>query len=299
MYGQAAGVAALTHPLVKVGSFTGSIPGGRALFDLASSRPEPIPFYGELGSVNPVFVTAAADTGRGAEIASELIGSFTLGAGQLCTKPGLVLVPAGSKVLAALRYSPLPAAQPLLNERITTGFLHAQRQLREHAAVEVIAEGGNPLGDPPSPTVLATTIAELMNDREALLAECFGPTVLVVEYGQEQQLFELACVLDGQLTATLVANQDDRIVPELITILARKAWPLLWNQWPTGVSVTYAQQHGGPYPATTAAATTSVGTAAIDRFTRPVAFQGFPDSMLPAELREHAGIPRRIDGQLR
>lgn len=137
-----------------------------------------------------------------------------------------------------------------------------------------------------------------MADPEALLAECFGPTVLIVEYADEQQLVEVAEQLEGQLTATLVANEDDRIVGQLTTILASKAGRLLWNQWPTGVSVTYAQQHGGPYPATTAAGTTSVGTAAIDRFTRPVAYQGFPDFLLPSELRDDADVPRRVDGKL-
>jgi len=293
VYGDAAGVAALTHPLVKAAAFTGSIRGGRALFDLASARPEPIPFYGELGSVNPVFVTVAADAARGAAVAEGLVGSFTLGAGQFCTKPGLVLAPQGARLLAALADAALPPEAPLLNDRITAAYLHGQQRLRAHPEVRVIAEGDDPL----APSVLATTVTALLKDHEGLQGECFGPTVLVAEYTEEAQLLEVAGALAGQLTATLVADEDDPVAGALTAVLATTAGRLLWNQWPTGVSVSYAQQHGGPYPATTAGGTTSVGTAAIDRFTRPVAFQGFPESLLPAELREGSDVPRTVNGK--
>ncbi len=293
VHGDAAGVAVLTHPLVKAAAFTGSIRGGRALFDMAAARPEPIPFYGELGSVNPVFVTVAADAARGTTVAEGLVGSFTLGAGQFCTKPGLVLAPQGSRLLAALADGALPPAAPLLNDTITAAYLHGQQRLRAHPEVRVIAEGGDPL----SPSVLATTVTALLEDREELQGECFGPTVLVAEYSEESQLLEVASTLAGQLTATLVADEGDPVAGELTAVLATKAGRLLWNQWPTGVSVTHAQQHGGPYPATTASDTTSVGTAAIDRFTRPVAFQGFPETLLPAELREGSTVPRTVNGK--
>ena len=136
--------------------------------------------------------------------------------------------------------------------------------------------------------MLHTDVATLLADPDTLLAECFGPTVLVVDYDHDAQLLDAAAALDGQLTATLVADEHDAGVHELLDTLVDKAGRLLWNQWPTGVSVTYAQQHGGPYPATTAPGTTSVGTAAVDRFTRPVAFQGFPQTLLPAEVRDDA-----------
>lgn len=290
---EADGVAVLTHPLVKAGAFTGSIRGGRALFDIAAARPEPIPFYGELGSVNPVFVTAAADAARGEAVAEGLVGSFTLGAGQFCTKPGIVLVPEGSRLLAALAGGALPPAAPLLNDRITDGYLRGRERLRDHPEVRVVAEGPDPL----SPSVFATTVTALLDDREVLQEECFGPAVLVAEYGEESQLLDVAGTLAGQLTATLVADEGDPVATELTAVLATRAGRLLWNQWPTGVSVTHAQQHGGPYPATTAVGTTSVGTAAIDRFTRPVAFQGFPETLLPAELREDSRVPRTVDGK--
>lgn len=295
VFGQDAGVTVLRDPRIKAAAFTGSIAGGRALFDVANARPEPIPFYGELGSVNPVFVTAAADDDRGADVAGQLVGSFTLGAGQFCTKPGVVLVPRDSHLLEALRGATMPDAAPMLNDRITEGYVAGLETLRAHAGVTVVAEGSDPLGDPPAPTVLATDVSALAADPDLLLEECFGPTVLIVEYDTTDDLLRTAEALPGQLTATLVADETDAVVPALTDILVDKAGRLLWNQWPTGVSVTYAQQHGGPYPATTAPGTTSVGTAAIARFVRPVAYQGFPASLLPAELVGGADLPPRVD----
>ena len=294
VYGEDAGRAALSHHLVKAGAFTGSIAGGRALFDLAAARPEPIPFYGELGSVNPVFVTPTADAERGADLASELIDSFTLGAGQFCTKPGVVFAPESSSLLAALSRAALPAPAPMLNARIAEGYQLGLRALRGHDRVRVVASGA----DPAAPAVLVTDISALRDDPEALLTECFGPAVLVVEYAAESQMLQVAGTLPGQLTATLIADEGDAIVPELVRALGGKVGRLLWNQWPTGVSVTYAQQHGGPYPATTAPGTTSVGSAAIDRFTRPLTYQGFPSDLLPSEVRDDPCVPARVDGRL-
>lgn len=305
--GDEAGRAALQAPQVKAGAFTGSVRGGRVLFDLAANRPEPIPFFGELGSVNPVFVTRAAAAARGGVVAEELVASFTLGAGQFCTKPGVLLAPAGSDLTARLAGAPLPAPAALLNDRITQGHRETRDRLAAHPAVDVLAvgtaESGTAAGgagrDAPTPTVLRTSVVALLQDLDGLFQECFGPTVLVVEYESEAELLTVADAIDGQLTATLVAEPGDAIVPELVRRLVSKAGRLLWNQWPTGVSVTEAQQHGGPYPATTASATTSVGTAAIGRFLRPVAFQGFPQQWLPDELRDDspAAPPRRVDGR--
>ncbi|MEZ5209690.1 aldehyde dehydrogenase (NADP(+)) [Gordonia sp. (in: high G+C Gram-positive bacteria)] len=293
------GRAALTHPAVKAGAFTGGIPGGRALFDLAQSRPEPIPFYGELGSVNPVFVTAAAAAARGQEIVDGFVASFTMGQGQFCTKPGLFLVPAGSGLAAKLGAAVLPEGHRLLNPGIADGHHESREELAARDDVSVLAGGGGEV-DPPSATLLATAAADLLAHFEEIFVECFGPTAVVVEYDDEAQLLDVARALDGQLTATLAAQDDDAIVGPLANILARKAGRLLWNQWPTGVSVTYAQQHGGPYPASTASGTTSVGTAALTRFVRPVAWQGFPQQLLPGELRDDQTVPapRRIDGVL-
>ncbi|MEU6041775.1 aldehyde dehydrogenase (NADP(+)) [Actinomadura sp. NPDC047616] len=295
IFGTEAGRAAIVDPRVKAGAFTGSIEAGRALFDLATGRPEPIPFFGELGSVNPVFVTKAAAERRGPAIVSEFVGSFTLGAGQFCTKPGILLVPESAGLVDRL-----PGAVPdkpltLLNDRIRTAYAGAVRELRDTAGVRVLVSGDHAAADP-SPTVLCTTSAELLGDPEALIREVFGPAALVVEYAEESELLEVAKVIDGQLTASIQGEDDDAIAAELIRLLAAKAGRVLWNQWPTGVSVTYAQQHGGPYPATTAPATTSVGTEAVSRFLRPVAYQNVPQHLLPPALRDAnpLGIPQRI-----
>lgn len=295
--GTAAGATALQDPRVKAGGFTGSIPGGRALFDMANQRPEPIPFYGELGSNNPVFVTLAAAAERGAEIAAEFVGSFTMGAGQFCTKPGTLFVPRGSDIVQSLRAIELPAPATLLNKRIQDGYTEVLEALSSHDKVSVLSQGSNPLADPPSPTLLLTTAEDLLLHPETLQAECFGPTALVVEYTNESDLVALAESFEGQLTATIIGNEDCQVA-SLIEVLARKAGRVLWNQWPTGVSVTYAQQHGGPYPATTSVGSTSVGTAAISRFLRPVAYQGFPQDLLPEALQDAnpLNVPQMING---
>ncbi|GAA3675331.1 aldehyde dehydrogenase (NADP(+)) [Arthrobacter ginkgonis] len=296
--GLEAGGAALRDPRIKAASFTGSIPGGRALMDIAVSRPEPIPFYGELGSNNPVFVTPRAAAARGTKIAEEFIASFTLGAGQFCTKPGTIIVPAGSGMVEHLRSAALPQGAQLLNGRIQSGYVESLQQLSAHPHVSVLVQGPEPLSDAPSPTLLLTRAEHVLAAPRELEAECFGPTAVVVEYDDESQLVPLAQTFEGQLAATVQA-QDDCPVAELVQVLAEKAGRVLWNQWSTGVSVTYAQQHGGPYPATTAPGTTSVGTAAIERFLRPVAFQGFPQHLLPEALQDSnpLSVPRMVNGQ--
>ncbi|MEU6662016.1 aldehyde dehydrogenase (NADP(+)) [Streptomyces sp. NPDC046821] len=293
VYGTEAGRAAIVDHRVKAGAFTGSIEAGRTLFDLAGSRPEPIPFFGELGSVNPVFVTEAAAERRGSAIVSEFVGSFTLGSGQFCTKPGILLVPAAAELLDQFPGTVPDAPLALLNDRIRTSYASAVRELGETAGVRVVVQGGDALPGP-TPTLLCTTSAELLASPETLVREVFGPASLVVEYTHESELLEVARAIDGQLTATVQGEDDDTIAPELIRLLAAKAGRVLWNQWPTGVSVTPAQQHGGPYPATTAPATTSVGTEAIGRFLRPVAYQNVPQHLLPPALRDTnpLGVPQ-------
>lgn len=297
VFGHDAGVTLLKDPHIKAAGFTGSIPGGRALMDIAVSRPEPIPFYGELGSNNPVFVTPAAAARRGTEIAEQFLASFTMGAGQFCTKPGTLFIPKGTEIIQTLRNGVFPAPAKLLNDRIQQGYLESLREISAHPGVQVLVQGNDALVDPPSPTLLATDLDTFFTADGILHNECFGPTALVVEYDDASQLVEAAASFEGQLTATLQA-EDSCDVAKLIEVLATKAGRVLWNQWPTGVSVTYAQQHGGPYPATTAPGSTSVGTAAIERFLRPVAFQNFPQHLLPAELQEDnpLNLPRLIDG---
>lgn len=296
VHSEGEGRGLLTHPDVKAGAFTGSIPAGRTLLDIAQSRLEPIPFFGELGSVNPVFVTEAAAAARGAEIAEGFVGSFTMGAGQFCTKPGVILVPAESDLLSLLRETAVPAPAPMLNERIEQG--HAQVRAALGALPDVTPLAGGD-GESGTPALLLTRAAAFLGDLDRQFVECFGPTALVVAYDDEQELLDVAEAINGQLTATIVGEGDEQIVPALATALARRAGRVLWNQWPTGVSVTDAQQHGGPFPASTAPGTTSVGTAAIDRFVRPVAWQGFPEHLLPEEVRDQSSVdvPRLIDGR--
>lgn len=298
VFGTESGRIVLQDPRIKAAGFTGSIPGGRALMELAVSRPEPIPFYGELGSNNPVFVTAAAAAKRGVQIAEEFIASFTMGAGQFCTKPGTLFVPRGSGMVEALRNGALPEGSKMLNDRIREGYVQVLEGLSSNPAVQVLSQGEGPLANPPAPTLLLTEIDSLLAAPHELQTECFGPTAMVVEYSDEAQLVEAAATFEGQLTATLQAEETCQVAP-LVEILAQKAGRVLWNQWPTGVSVTYAQQHGGPYPATTAPGSTSVGTAAIERFQRPVAYQNFPQHLLPVELRDanpHE-LPRMVNGE--
>jgi len=298
IFGTQAGMDALADPLIKAGSFTGSISGGRALFDIASSRPEPIPFYGELGSVNPVFVTRAAAEIRKEEIAAGFTASFTLSAGQFCTKPGVLFVPAGSGLPELIAAQDLAEATPLLNPRIQSGYIEALQTVSNHDSVQVLRSEKRSLEDPPAPTILMTTAKKLIKDHEEIFTECFGPAALVVTFENDSELLEVASIIEGQLTATIHGeNSDD--VAELVRLLAKKAGRVIWNAWPTGVSVTYAQQHGGPYPATTSSTSTAVGTAAINRFLRPVAYQGFPQHLLPIALQDSNPlcVPQQVNGK--
>ena len=298
--GDEAGRQLVTHPDVAAVAFTGSGRVGRILFDLAAGRPKPIPFYGELGSVNPVFVTRRAAAARLDEILSGYVASFTLGSGQFCTQPGILLLPAG--VIDPGHLRALVGAQPaarLLNERVDGTYEDGLEALAGNRYVEVLAEGSRQVDGTRTPTLLRTTAGDLAADAEHLLAECFGPVSIVAEYDDEVQLIEVADALEGQLTATVHGEPDDAIVPGLLDKLSDKAGRVVWNSWPTGVSVTWAMQHGGPYPATTSPLHTSVGPAAIGRFLRPVAYQSVPDHLLPAPLREGnpLGVPRRVDGR--
>ncbi len=301
IHGTERGVEALRHPLIKAASFTGSISGGRALFDIANARPVPIPFYGELGSVNPAFVAPAASAARPGEIAEAYLASIGGSQGQLCTKPGLLFVPEGSEILTHLGGASVPAPAPLLNERIQDGFVTTLRDMQQRDDVETLRDGESSLADPPEVTLLQTSLESVLADPDGLIAEIFGPAGVVVTYADPARLVQLAGILDGQLTTTLVADDADgdvELARALLPLLTEKAGRVLWNQWPTGVSVTHAQQHGGPYPATTAPTTTAVGTASIGRFLRPVAYQNVPQALLPEPLQDAnpLGVPQQIDG---
>lgn len=300
IYGEEAARAALGDPRIAAGAFTGSLHAGRRLFDLACARRVPIPFYAEMGSLNPVFVTPGALASRGAQICDGLIASFTLGTGQFCTKPGVVVVPGGGGFCEAVadRLSGDVEAHRLLNDHTAGGYAAGLAELRSHPAVRVLVEGTSG-GLEVSPSVLQITAADLLAHREELMVECFGPVTVLVTYTDEDELLATAAAFDGQLTATVHGEEHDPVVPELLDVLGVRAGRVIWNGWPTGVSVTWAMQHGGPYPATTSALHTSVGTTAIARFLRPLSYQSVPTSLLPGMLRDDnpLGLPRRIDGR--
>ncbi|GAB3577988.1 aldehyde dehydrogenase (NADP(+)) [Amycolatopsis endophytica] len=275
--GEAEGAQAVRDPRIRAVAFTGSTRGGRALFDLAVSRPDPIPFFGELGSTNPVVVTPSGWAARAGEIATGFAGSVALGSGQFCTKPGILLVPDAGAFLDAV---PELSAGPMLNERIESGF-HASAT--EMASAVQVARGT--VAEGTSPVLFRTTAAVVLDNPDLLELEVFGPAALIVEYGDVPEVLRVLDVLPGQLTGTVQGSDDDPDAPEVVARLGERTGRVLWNQWPTGVTVSDAQQHGGPYPATTAPLTTSVGTAAAHRFLRPVAFQNMPASALPIELR--------------
>lgn len=289
-----AGVALVEHPGITAAAFTGSLRGGRALADLAAARPEPIPFFGELGSTNPVVVTTGADQARGDELAAELAGSFTLGVGQFCTKPGLVFVPAESRLEAALAAAVPAGSHAMLTDSIADGFVAGVDSLAAVDGVEVLVASDG-AGSPAVVTVGLDTFAE---HQEVLGAEVFGPVTVLVRYDDEAALIPVLQSLEGSLTATLHAADDERPL-DIVDVLARRAGRVLHGGWPTGVAVGWAQHHGGPWPATTSQHT-SVGATAVRRFQRPLVFQSAPEWMLPPALHDGnpLGIPRRVDGTL-
>ncbi|WP_430645074.1 aldehyde dehydrogenase family protein [Agromyces sp. GXS1127] len=302
VYGTGAGRVLVSHPLVQAVGFTGSLGGGRALMELIDERPRPIPFYGELSSLNPLIITPAAAVARGAAIADGLSGSFTLGSGQFCTKPGVAFVPtgeAGDALVARMVATATDAAgSVLLNERIATSFDEIRDRLVANGSVEVLAQG---VADPGAgftavPTVLATTASALTPE---VTEEAFGPLILVVRYDDDTEIVRALDAVPDSLTATVHSEASDAdAVAALVRELAPRVGRLVFDGYPTGVRVSWAQHHGGPWPATNSQHT-SVGVSAIRRFLRPLAWQDAPEALLPAELRDdYTGIPRRVDGVL-
>jgi NADP-dependent aldehyde dehydrogenase len=295
------GQALVRHPDICAVGFTGSLRGGRALMDLAAARPSPIPVYAEMGSVNPTFILPGALAARSDEISTGLVTSFTMGTGQFCTKPGLVVLPNAPQTPAfSKKVSSLAtefAGAPLLTGGIKANYL---RGVGERAEIlndpsQVIDGQGFSVGA----RVFETSAAAFAGNHE-LAEEVFGPTTLLVHTGGREELLELARGLEGQLTATIFGEPEELVeYADLIAILEQNAGRLIFNAFPTGVEVCSSMVHGGPYPATSAPGTTSVGTRAIYRFARPVCYQGFPQASLPDELKEEnlLGIWRLVDGQ--
>lgn len=281
----AVGQALVEHPLIRAVGFTGSLRGGRALFDLCTTRPQPIPFYGELGSINPCFVLAHALAARGPAIAEGWAASLTMGAGQFCTNPGLLILPEdGADAFTDRAHAALVAAAPqvMLTEGIAGAYRDGAARIgaRAQPVLETECHGRNA-----TPYLYRARAVDFLRDHD-LAQEVFGPLGLILTVTGENQMLDLARALEGQLTATLqMEDGDTDLARRLMPVLERKAGRVLANGWPTGVEVADAMVHGGPYPASTNFGATSVGTMAIRRFLRPVSFQNVPQALLPEDLR--------------
>ncbi len=300
------GMSLVKHPLIKAIGFTGSFRGGKALFDAAAQRPEPIPVYAEMGSTNPVFILPGALKDKKEQIAAGLTASVTLGVGQFCTNPGLVFLHKSAvtddfKKTVGENFS-AAVSGTMLSDDIRKAYKNSADRLAAKTGVEVLGRGREAgTGSQGAPLVMHTTAKKFMSDK-TFEEEVFGPSTLTVTADQKSELLEIAENLRGHLTATLWVNNEDLAdYVDVIGILERKAGRLIINGFPTGVEVCHAMIHGGPFPATTDSRSTSVGTTAIRRFTRPVCYQNFPDGMLPVELKDGnpLNILRLIDGEYR
>ncbi len=304
--GTTIGQALVAEPRIKAVGFTGSRTGGLALMKTAAARSEPIPVYAEMSSINPVFVLPASLAGDTGELASEFIGSLTMGSGQFCTNPGLIFVPEGPEgdafINAAAGILVDTPGATMLTPGIAQACSVGISDLRAAPGVQPVAEGRpGSTENAPAPVLFSTTVSTFI-DSPALQEEVFGAAGVFIRYGNLDELADAAETLQGQLTATVhAAGADSDAARRLLPVLERRVGRILFNGWPTGVEVGHAMVHGGPFPATSDPRSTSVGTLAIQRFQRPVSYQNIPDALLPAPLQEANPwhLNRRIDGTVR
>lgn len=299
----AVGLAIVNHPLIQAIGFTGSYRGGKAIFDAANSRPVPIPVYAEMGSTNPVFILPEAMRERKATIAKDLAASVTLGVGQFCTNPGLVFYHTDEEEFLKSLAGSLGETAPgvMLTSNIQEAYQAGVERLAGNTGVKTLAKGKSADNGCYAPAYLLQATGDVFLSDHELEEEVFGPSTLAVTASGKDQLLHIARQLNGHLTATIhAAGNDLEEYRDLIAILEQKVGRLIINGYPTGVEVTHAMVHGGPFPATTDARSTSVGTDAIRRFSRPVCYQSFPQSILPDELKDGnpLGIVRMVDGKL-
>ena len=301
--GNALGGALVADPRIKAVGFTGSRSGGLALVQIAAARPEPIPVYAEMSSINPVILFPAALRARGDAIAPAYIQSLTMGAGQFCTNPGVLLALDGPDldrfVEAAAAALGESQPQPMLSPGIHASFEQGVDALASHAAVKTVARGCVGEGVNQARGALFMTDAGSFLADRALGHEVFGSSSIIVRCADMGEIAHVIAALEGQLTTTLLLDpEDEPAAATLIPAIARKAGRILANGWPTGVEVSHAMVHGGPFPATSDGRTTSVGSLAIARFLRPVCYQNLGDALLPAVLRSDNPwhVARRIDG---
>lgn len=304
------GVCLVKHPSIKAVGFTGSREGGRALMDAAASRPEPIPVFAEMSSINPVFILPGAMRERSAEIAKAAHTSVTLGAGQFCTKPGVIVTaadpataPKSDEFAASLRELMRAGGDfTLLNSRIRESYVSNTKARASQQGISKVSQpDSSPVSDGfrVAPVLFETSAAAFTRDGK-LQSEIFGPSTVLISNSSHDELLQLARSLEGHLTATLHGTEEDlREYADLIAILESKVGRLIFNGYPTGVEVCHAMVHGGPYPATSDGRSTSVGTQAIYRFARLVCFQNFPNASLPDELKDENPLKiwRMIDGE--
>lgn len=295
IFGTDIGALLVQHPAIMAAGFTGSLRGGRALFDLACRRPRPIPVFAEMSSINPLVILPGALQTQYETLVSDLLASFTLGCGQFCTKPGLILLlhtDLTDRFCHSLRQKVVKcAAQPMLSTTILQHYHNAVSALHTYPEIQLLACGKNASEHQAQARVYQAPAALLSEAHSILHEEIFGPLAIVVECADVQQLTAILQQLPGQLTATIhadtssVDNCDSTLAQSLLPLLAEKAGRVLFNGYPTGVEVCDAMVHGGPYPATTDARATSVGTLAIERFLRPVCLQNVPAALLPPALQ--------------
>jgi NADP-dependent aldehyde dehydrogenase len=301
--GRDVGATLVAHPVIKAVGFTGSRAGGTALMTIAANRPEPIPVYAEMSSINPVFLMPSALANRGEEIAKGFVGSLAMGAGQFCTNPGLVVAVEGEGLDAFLNVAASElenvAAQTMLTSGICDAYGKGVDLLKGHAKVTQVGEG-QASNDPNrcQAGLYVTNASDFLAD-ECLSEEIFGASSLVIKCSSLDEFKSVAEALEGQLTATLQLDKNDYAAAKtLLPTLERRAGRILCNGFPTGVEVCHAMVHGGPFPATSDARSTSVGSAAINRFLRPVCYQDLPDALLPDALKESnpLKVRRLVDG---
>ncbi|MGK2286346.1 aldehyde dehydrogenase (NADP(+)) [Pedomonas sp. V897] len=300
--GNLLGTALVANPVIQAVGFTGSRGGGLALMKVASERPVPIPVYAEMSSINPILLFPAALAARAEDLGRAFVGSLTMGAGQFCTNPGLVLAVDGPDLerfiaAAAEAVSAAPAAT-MLTPGIYKAYCTGVDQLSSNSKVKLVARG-QAGGTNACQAALFTIAAEDFLQDESAAQEVFGASSVVVRCADFQQLIKVLGHMEGQLTASLHFDEADHgAVAQVVPVLERLAGRLVANGWPTGVEVCHAMVHGGPFPSTSDGRTTSVGTLAIERFLRPVCYQDFPNGLLPEVLRDGnlAGVPHRLDG---
>jgi len=279
--GTQAGAHLVQEPRIVAVGFTGSVSGGRYLFDLATSRANPIPFYGELGSINPVVISRKAAASRGDQIAQGFVDSLLLGAGQFCTKPSVLIYPEGSSIMEVVQKA-LNGVDPmaLLTTRIASSYRARVEEMTQGNATNLLTqESVSQPGAWVRPALFQTSAEEMLKDETVLREECFGPAAVVVPYATDEEALRLSSMGGGVLVGCVQGEDDDALARDIIRALAPRAGRIVWNGWPTGVSVAPAQMHGGPYPAATVPGATSVGLHAAARFVRPIVFQSMPESM--------------------